>query len=440
MIDILSLTWACFVAQNSQLSIDDAVKIALQNSYSVKNATATVVTNKEKVSEVQGNQGIKVGSSFQHLRYGRPQSGNIGGSLITFIPEYQNTWTNTLQYVIDISGANRSNTTAAKATVDASRSSLNAQENDVKQSVRKAFIQVMRAKNLVGVAMQGRKNIGANLFQSEKKYKEGVVAKIEVDRLRAQLASANSDVIAAENNLQIAKQILNLAMARPIETNFEITDWKDMPVVTSELDSLVKLGQTERPEVKAIEKTVVALGAAKKFAEQGLLPSLNLAVTNQQTLEPVGFNPVREVNTAVLQFNVPIFDSGVSKAKRHQSEQQIEQTKNNLLSLNLAISQEIRSARTNMSNAYARLQAAQEQTELAKEVARIARVRQDAGEGTILEIIDAETQLVQAQTNLINSQFDYLAAYADLQRATGRDDIDAALKAVASQTKKGEKN
>ena len=169
-----------------------------------------------------------------------------------------------VENVIDISGANRSNTTAAKATVDASRNSLNAQENDVKQSVRKAFIQVMRAKNLVGVAMQGRKNIGANLFQSEKKYKEGVVAKIEVDRLRAQLASANSDVIAAENNLQIAKQVLNLAMARPIETNFEITDWKDMPMVTSELDSLVKLGQTERPEVKAIEKTVSRVICALK--------------------------------------------------------------------------------------------------------------------------------------------------------------------------------
>ena len=80
-----------------------------------------------------------------------------------------------------------------------------------------------------------------------------------------------------------------------------------------------------------------------------------------------------------------------------------------------------------MANAMARQKAAIEQDELAKEVVRIARVRRDAGEGTVLEIIDAETQWVNAQNNLVNSMFDYLGAFADLQRAVGADNIDEAL-------------
>ena len=118
-----------------------------------------------------------------------------------------------------------------------------------------------------------------------------------------------------------------------------------------------------------------------------------------------------------------------------QSQATINQTKNNLDLLKLSISQEVRSALTNMSNAMARQKSAIEQDELAKEVVRIARIRREAGEGTVLEIIDAETQWSNAQNNLVNSMYDYLAAYADLQRAVGADDIDNAIKQYEMETR-----
>jgi outer membrane protein TolC len=96
--------------------------------------------------------------------------------------------------------------------------------------------------------------------------------------------------------------------------------------------------------------------------------------------------------------------------------------------LKLNISQEVRAALTNMANAMARQKSAIEQDELAKEVVRIARIRRDAGEGTVLEIIDAETQWTTAQNNLVNAMYDYYGAYSDLQRAVGADDIEAALR------------
>jgi outer membrane protein TolC len=97
-----------------------------------------------------------------------------------------------------------------------------------------------------------------------------------------------------------------------------------------------------------------------------------------------------------------------------------------------------------MENALARKTAATEQLRLATEVARIARVRRDAGEGTVLEIIDAETTLVNAQNAVINAEFDFYAAHADLQHAIGADDIDAALRAYEANialenSKKGAK-
>jgi outer membrane protein TolC len=65
---------------------------------------------------------------------------------------------------------------------------------------------------------------------------------------------------------------------------------------------------------------------------------------------------------------------------------------------------------------------------LAQEVFRLAQVRRDAGEGTYVEIIDAETDLTRARNGLVSARYDYLTAYAQLQRALGRDDVSGGTK------------
>lgn len=423
----LSLALSMVSPNSDTLSIDQAVLLALQNSFAVKNAQETVNSNQQKVREAGGSIGPKVTTNYQYLRYGRGSSGMIGTETITFTPLDTNTWSTQLTMPLDIAGVWKSNLKAAKAGVQSSIDTKTATQNDLKQSVRKSYLNVLRAKGLVEVAKQGRVNIATKVEQAAKQFKEETIALIDLKRLQAQKSSADSDVINAENNLQVAKQILNLAINRPIETEYDVEMLVGLPSTRVPMEKLIELGQGRRPETLSLENTVIALNAAKKYAGQGLAPSLNLTVQNNQTLDPVGLNPQREVNTAILQLAVPIYDSGVARAKMQQSQSTINQTKNNLELLKLSISQEIRTATTNMANAMARQKAAIEQDELAKEVVRIARVRRDAGEGTVLEIIDAETQWVNAQNNLVNSMFDYLGAFADLQRAVGADNIDEAL-------------
>jgi outer membrane protein TolC len=409
------------------LSIDQAVAIALQNSYAVKNAQETVNSNEQRVREAGGGLGPKITTNYQYLRYGHASTGTIGSQTIVFTPLDTNTWSTQLTMPIDIVGVWKSNLKAAKAGVQASRDTKTATQNDLKQNVRKAYLNVLRAKGLVEISKQARVNILARVDQAKKQFDAGAIAKIDLKRLEAQKSSSDSDVINANNGYSVSKQILNLALNRPIETDFDVENLTGIPAIQSSLDKLIELGQDYRPEVISLKNTVIALDASKKFAGQSLAPSLNLSIQNSQTLDPVGLNPQRETNTTVLNLAVPLYDSGVARAKMQQSQATINQTKNNLDLLKLSISQEVRSALTNMSNAMARQRSAIEQDELAKEVVRIARIRRDAGEGTVLEIIDAETQWVSAQNNLINSMYDYLGAYADLQRAVGSDDIDHAI-------------
>lgn len=429
---------ALFVPADT-LTIDQAIAIAAQNSFAIKNADATVRSNEQKVREAKGALGPRIATNYNYVRFGQPQRGNLGGQEITFVPIDTNTWTSQLTMPIDIVGFWSKNKKGAEAGVEASRNTRTAAENDLRQSVRKAYLQALRTKNLVRVAEQGKANIQAQVDVAEKKLREGAIARIDLERLKAQKAAADSDVLNARNNHTVAKQVLNLQLARPIETEFDVADVAAPTQHGTGLEKLVDLGQQTRPEVYSFRNTVKALDAAKTVAGQGLLPSLNLSIQNQQALDPEGFNPVRETNTTSLALSIPLYDSGIARAKRAQTEEQIYQTTQQLAQIRLGISQEVRTALTTMENAQARRTAANEQLRLANEVARIARVRRDAGEGTVLEIIDAETTLVNARNAVINAEFDYYAAHADLQHAIGADDIDAALRAYEASKAKGDK-
>jgi outer membrane protein len=421
------------------LTIDQAVAIALQNSYNVKNAQETVNSNEQKVREAAGGLGPKLTTNYQYLRYGHSSTGTFGTQVITFTPLDTNTWTNQITMPLDVFGVGKSNVKAAKAGVQASRDTKTAVQNDLKQSVRKAYLNVLRAKGLVEIAKQSQVNIAATVADATKKFNAGAIAKIDLKRLQAQKSSADSDVLNAENNFVVAKQVMNLALNRPIETEFDVEDIMGLPAVQASQDELVGLGVGHRPESASFKNTITALGAAKVYAGQAGSPSLNLTLNNNQTLDPVGINPQKEVNTALILLSIPLYDSGVARARMNQVQATINQTKNNLDLLKLSISQEVRSALVNMANAMSRQKAANEQSELAKEVVRIARIRREAGEGTVLEIIDAETAWASAQNNLVNSMYDYFGAYADLQRAVGADDIDTALKQYELDVNKGKK-
>ena len=85
----------------------------------------------------------------------------------------------------------------------------------------------------------------------------------------------------------------------------------------------------------------------------------------------------------------------------------------------------------NLATAADRLGVARKQVETAQETLRLSELRDRAGEGLLLEVLDAQRQLTQARNDLNTAKYDYLAALAALQRAIGRDDVDAALQAKA---------
>jgi outer membrane protein len=421
---------AMFAAvQGSQpLTMDEAVQIAEKNAFSVRLQQSVIEKNRQKVNESQGQLGPRVVLSGTYTRFDKETTTSFGNQTIVTQPIDTKQAQASLQLPIDISGNIGKIVRASKANLLASKETLNATRNDVKLAVRRSYLAVLRAEDQVEVAKAAVQDAEERLKNAKAEVEQGTKAKVDVIRIEAQLAQAQSDLLTAQNQVTISKQSLNNSMGRPIETDFEVVHLEGIPPTpASDVATLDKTAQGTRPEVKALSLTREALAYVRRAAERGTQPTLNLAVNYVKSIDAQGFSARDQSTTGVASFNWPIFDSGVTRAQVKEARQDEEQAKIQLEQIQLGISLEVRQALTNMVDAAARLEVAKRQVAAAEENYRIAKVRLAAGEGITLEITDALSQLTQARSGLVAARYDYWTAYSELQRAVGSDELQTAL-------------
>ncbi len=410
------------------LTIDEAAAIAEQNAFATRISESNVEKNRQIVSENKGALGPKVTVNGTYTRFAKEISTQFSPTSppIVIQPIDTKTLSATASIPIDIMGNMHRLVSASQATLRASQNTLLATRSDQRLAAKQAFLAVLRAQATVGVQNQALIDAQERLSQAQKELAAGTVAPVDEKRFEAQVAQAKSDLITAQNALDLAKQTFNQTLARPIETPVDLVEPAALPIVPSNVPGLVETGQKQRPEVRSLQATIESLADIRRATEAGMNPSLTFSLNNQRNLDATGFTASAETTTGVLALSIPIFDSGVTRDRVKAARQDELQAKIQLEQLELGISEEVRAAVTNLSSASSRLDNARQQVALAEEVYRLSKIRQDAGEGTYVEVIDAETQLTQARNSLVSARYDYLTAYSQLQRAIGSDDVGAA--------------
>lgn len=409
--------------QGKPLTIDEAAEIAASNAFSVRIAASNVAKNRQKVNEASAGLGPKFSVGANYNRFERATISDFGNGPVIVNPIDTKTLTAQLTMPIDLSGSIGLAIRAAEATIGASKETLEAQRNQAKLDARTTFLTVLRNRALLKVVEQSVAEAQENLRVLQSRLNSGAVAKVDVIRAETQLRAAESDRISAQNAVALSEEAFNNALARPIETPVDLVDVVALPELGMKGTEMVQAAQSSRPEVRSITRTVVALDSIRRIQENALRPSLNISINHQQAVGQIGVNSQRHSTTGTVALNWPIWDSGVARARAAQAREDVNQAKIQLEQVQLAVSLEVRQAWTTFDNARARLETAKKQLELAEENLRIARVRSKAGEGIFLEVADAQTQATQARNGVVSAKYDYLTAFAQLQKAVGKDGI-----------------
>lgn len=424
---ILSIaTWIAASQGGQVLTMEEAVEIASKNAFSIRQQLSVIEKNRQKVKENEGALGPRMSISGTYTRFNEEITTEISpGQSIVAQPIDSKQVAATVQMPIDISGNIGRIVRASKANLLASQETLKATRNDIRLATRRSYLTILRAEDQIAVAQRAVQEAEERLRLVKIEEAAGTKARIDVIRIEAQLAQAQSDLIAANNQREVSKQSLNNLLGRPIQTEFQTSKLIAMPELpsTAVTEDLDRAAQANRPEALALERTREALGLITRATERGLQPTLNAALNFQRNIDAQGLSARDQTANGTLTLNWPIFDSGVTRAQVKQARQDEEQAKIQLEQVRLGISLEVRQAMTNLVNASARLTVADRQVAAAEENYRIAQVRLASGEGITLEITDALTQLTQARTAQVAARYDYWTAYAELQRAVGSDEL-----------------
>lgn len=412
--------FSVFAQGNEPLTLEDAVSLALRNNRAVQISTLGVDKTRNALREARSNANFTIQGNVTYTRFDRVAESRFGPQTVRLGNIENRTARITLTQVIDISGLIRTAVRAANVTLTLSELELARTRNDTILQVVQAYQGVARADEFVRVAEEALRNAQERLRLVRVQVDAGVAAQFDLLRAETAVAQAEQAVLNARNQRELAAAALNNLLGRKLDAPVVVVKPERLPDETlPPLEALTQQSYENRPELIAAQRGIELAQVGIETARRRLLPNIVLTGQADFNLNTSAFNPRRETYTGVAVLSVPIWDGGIARARAAQARDELQIAQLRLQQVQEAIALEVRQAYLNLQDAQKRLAVAQKGLEQATEALRLARVRFEAGVSPQLEISDAELAFTQAQTNVVNAQFDYLDAYAALLRAVG---------------------
>lgn len=309
----------------------------------------------------------------------------------------------------------------ANMTVDQAAAGMEQAKAEITFATVQSYFNALRAINALELSQQAVDQAKAHLGQAEKFFAAGTGIKVDVLRAKTNLYQAQQQLSQAVNNRRKALQGLNLVMGRPIDAPIELNlaaEVGQAPVdETQALDESLKL----RPEIRRLMAQKDANELLVSINSRGTWPQLSLfGQYGVRDTAVVQANSANQQNATLgLNMNWPLFDGLAVAAKTEQARLTVEQDAIQLDQTIQTVRMEVNQAFLDMHEASERRMLADESLKAAQEALRLARLRYQAGVGTSLEVIDAQTGWQQARLSQINAVFDENVNRAKLYKAIG---------------------
>jgi len=315
----------------------------------------------------------------------------------------------------------------AERAVDAQEAQLQATASGVSQQAREAFYNYARARAATAVAESTVRTIEAQERVVQSAVDAGVTARIDIMRLRAQLAAGRVAVERARGGMATAAEAVRVLMH--VDPGTEILVAEDLlaalPEIEGTREQLIDRAYGDRPEARAIAHLLRARDRQIEAAEGSRYPHLvldgQLSFDNpNQRLFPAQQRFVENWTLSVILAWSPndLFAgeerARAARAARDEGETQLDQ-------LHDGIRVQVTQAYETYRASRLALDAAQFGVQAAEEGVRVRTEQFRAGAGLITELMAATADLARAQLDLVSAAIDARNAYSQLVRAVGAD-------------------
>lgn len=397
------------------LTLAEVQQSALETSPTLRDYRSRKIESRFKVDEAYTLAAPTLSLSANYTRIEPPLALNFAG--LNFIAIAPNNYdvTLALNQAIYTFGRLKWTTANAELLERASKADLSYQESLVLEQVTVAYYQTAEASEQVRIAEQNYEARRAHLRDAEVQVSAGVAAPYDIKRDESALATAEQQLLEAQNRRALQLVQLYILMGIPQDGREPLHEGITLEP-PPQLEALTRV-VVSRQDLEAERWAREAAVARVNLAHTGNSPRLDFE-TEYSRRNPITFTP-DYLYTATIQFSFPIFDGGLTKSRVEQARQVVEQLSAQYDGAVRQVKLELQSYYLDMLNRWKRLDSAQRALDAAQESSRISALRYQNGLSPNLETLDAESQLTQAQQDLLSARYEYLISWAHYRRAGG---------------------
>jgi len=298
---------------------------------------------------------------------------------------------------------------------------------DTATDVRVAYYEVLLAEKQIAVAEESVALLEKELQDSRRRFDAGTVPKFNVLRAEVELANARPRVSRAKNAYRLAKNVLVNTLGASVPPDvwedipLRLTDTLDAAKLTLGVPEAVALALAQRPELVALRKSEALRQEGVVQARAGYLPRLQGYAGYGARKSMFSDDLADEVHgwEVGVQATWSLWDGAYTRGKVMEARAQLEKAAVNTDDVTRQIQLEVRSAYSTLVEAWEVLESQAKALEQAEEALRLARARAEAGTGTQLDVLSAQTAFTDAGTTQNRAKRDYAVARTRLERAIG---------------------
>ncbi|MBB2950019.1 MULTISPECIES: TolC family protein [unclassified Sphingobacterium] len=422
-----------FVHAQEILTLNQALKYALENKAEAKKSTLDLENAQYKIDEVRGGALPQISGAGTLTYNPMLQKVALPGEIIgkpgeTVMVAMGQKWQSNASLQVNQQLFNQSLFTglkAAKTTKEFYIINKSLSDEQLIEKVANAYYDVFQTQlqletvdNNLNSTTKTR-DVIAGLVQA------GLGKKIDLDRTSVAVNNLKANRQILINALELKENALKFAIGMPMQQEVKL------PNETFEINlSTADLAAAElasRTEVRLLEKQNQLLELNRNAMKAELYPKLSFS----GNLGYLGMGPTFPIftkNEGVkwsgfsglgLNLSIPIFTGGTTKAKINQATIQLKQAQVDLEDTKLALSLSNENAKSQITNSLLTINSNRENVQLAKEVLDNTQNNYKNGLATLTDLLDAENAYADAQNNLSTSLLNYKVAEVQLIKAKG---------------------
>jgi outer membrane protein len=323
-----------------------------------------------------------------------------------------------LSYPLFNGGSVRNSIRAADERVLAGRAALRATEGDIFTEAVGAYMDVIRDRSIVTLNENQVRVLETNLQASRDRFEVGDLTRTDVAQSEARLALARSSLATAEGRLESSEENYRRVIGALPE---ELEPPPPLPPLPGTPEQAVDIALANNSDLVSIAAQIRAAGRDVSVARADRLPTVNAIGSQSYTnylgtadeqFAPGAANSTNRTGLGV-QARIPIYQGGLVSARVRQAQA----LQSQLLERGVEVERGVVAA---TRAAFASYQAAQEAIE-SNEVAVAAntlalegtRAEQTVGTRNVLDVLNAEQELLNSQVALVTARRDaYVAGFA----------------------------